>query len=475
MQCIKTRFSPSPSGFLHLGSIRTALYAWLFAKKQGGKFILRIDDTNFSRSNKEAILNIMKSLQWLRLYWDEGPFFQSKRFDRYNDVLNNMLRDGYVYKCYCSQERLNILRSKQILNKEKPRYDGYCRFNLRNKINVSGNSPFVVRFCNPIQGKTIFYDLIRGFIEFDNQELDDFIIKRSDGSWTYNFCSVVDDIDMNISHVFRGDEHINNTPKQINVFKSLNAKIPEYVHLSMVLDSNKRKLSKRHNSTSVMEYFRKGFLPDALLNYLVRLGWSYKDMEIFNVEDMVKLFNVHFLNKSSGMLNAKKLLWLNAYYIRHLPLDIVYKYYKKYIVSRRKFWYFQDISKLLQLISVFRSRCSTFQDMEKNFRYFYQDFKEIDSVLVEKYLLNVQSCKVLKIVRDAIISLHSWTLEEIGAVLGNISKKFNFEISTLYMPIRVALMSVSCSPQLSMVMYILGKEKSLERINRAIKIQDLGI
>ncbi|MCR3756361.1 MAG: glutamate--tRNA ligase [Candidatus Westeberhardia cardiocondylae] len=465
---VKTRFSPSPTGFLHLGNIRTALYSWLFAKNKNGKFILRIDDSDCKRVKKEAIENIMESLIWLNLRWDDKPYFQSERFDRYNFILDKMILDGYAYKCYCSRNRLNELRKNQLLKKEKPRYDGYCRYNMnkRKKV-VENNSLFVVRFCNPIKGKVVFYDLIRGVIQFNNQELDDFIIKRSDGSLTYNFCSVIDDIDMSITHVFRGEEHINNTPKQINIFHSLNASIPKYVHLSTVFGDNKKKLSKRCHSMQIMQFRDDGFLPEALLNYLIRLGWSHKNQEIFSIEEMIQLFDINCINKSSSILNKKKLLWLNKYYIRTLPAEKVVTYLKwcmdKQNISVKNY------PKVVDLVNIFCDRFYTLKDMAINFRYFYQDTEYINSNLIKKYLSKTTK-KSLKIVSEKLNCIKKWTKEEISLALNETAKELNVKINEINMPVRVAITSMECSPNISLIIYIIGRKNSVKRINMVLEL-----
>ena len=280
---IKTRFAPSPTGYLHVGGARTALYSWLFARNHGGEFVLRIEDTDLERSTPEAIEAIMDGMNWLSLEWDEGPYYQTKRFDRYNAVIDQMLEEGTAYKCYCSKERLEALREEQMAKGEKPRYDGRCRHSHEHH---ADDEPCVVRFANPQEGSVVFDDQIRGPIEFSNQELDDLIIRRTDGSPTYNFCVVVDDWDMEITHVIRGEDHINNTPRQINILKALKAPVPVYAHVSMINGDDGKKLSKRHGAVSVMQYRDDGYLPEALLNYLVRLGWSHGDPQL---ADLVKL------------------------------------------------------------------------------------------------------------------------------------------------------------------------------------------
>ena len=317
---IKTRFAPSPTGYLHVGGARTALYSWLFSRHLGGEFVLRIEDTDLERSTQEAIDAIMDGMNWLNLDWDEGPYFQTKRFDRYNAVIDQMLDAGTAYRCYCSKERLEALREAQMANGEKPRYDGHCR---DSQCTHGADEPSVVRFRNPQEGSVIFDDKIRGPIEFSNQELDDLIIRRTDGSPTYNFCVVIDDWDMEITHVIRGEDHINNTPRQINILKALGAPVPEYAHVSMILGDDGKKLSKRHGAVGVMQYRDDGYLPEALLNYLVRLGWSHGDQEIFSIEEMTQLFTLDAVSKSASAFNTEKLQWLNHHYINSLPPEQV--------------------------------------------------------------------------------------------------------------------------------------------------------
>ena len=286
---VRTRFAPSPTGYLHVGGARTALYSWLYARHNNGKFVLRIEDTDRERSTQPAIDAIIEGMKWTGLSWDEGPFYQTKRFDRYNALIDEMLADGRAYKCYCTKERLEKLREDQMKAGEKPRYDGHC---ADDHSEHSPDEPYCVRFKNPKTGKVKFHDLIRGDIEFDNAELDDLVIRRTDGTPTYNFCVVVDDWDMKITHVVRGEDHINNTPRQINIYKALGAPVPEFAHVSMILGDDGTKLSKRHGAVSVMQYRDDGYLPEALLNYLVRLGWGHGDQEIFSVQEMIELFNL---------------------------------------------------------------------------------------------------------------------------------------------------------------------------------------
>jgi len=327
---VRTRFAPSPTGYLHVGGARTALYSWLYAKHNNGEFVLRIEDTDLERSTPEATAAIIEGMEWLNLPWEHGPYYQTKRFDRYNQVIDEMIEQGLAYRCYCTKDRLEELRHTQEQNKEKPRYDRHCLHDH----NHSPDEPHVVRFKNPTEGSVVFDDAVRGRIEISNSELDDLIIRRTDGSPTYNFCVVVDDWDMGITHVVRGEDHINNTPRQINILKAIGAPIPTYAHVSMINGDDGQKLSKRHGAVSVMQYRDDGYLPEALINYLVRLGWGHGDQEIFSREEMINYFELDHVSKSASAFNTEKLQWLNQHYMRSLPAEHVAKYLKWHMTEQ---------------------------------------------------------------------------------------------------------------------------------------------
>src|SRR6202047_2759950 len=312
---VRTRFAPSPTGFLHIGGLRTALFCWLYARRHGGHFVLRIEDTDLERSTAEAIQQILDGMEWAGLDYDEGPFFQTKRFDRYKEVIEELLAEGKAYRCYCSREELEQMRAQQIARGEKPRYDG----RWRERTDAPAGVAPVGRFKNPLDGAGVVGDVVHGRVIFQNSELDDLIIARSDGTPTYNFCVVVDDMDMQITHVIRGDDHLNNTPRQLNMLLALGSRPPVYAHLPMIVVSDGAKLSKRHGAVSVLEYRDQGFLPEAVLNYLVRLGWSHGDQEIFSVEEMVRWFDIADVNKSASAFNGEKLAWLNQQHMMHAP------------------------------------------------------------------------------------------------------------------------------------------------------------
>src|SRR5487761_2289649 len=309
---VVTRFAPSPTGMLHVGGVRTALYSWLYARRTGGKFILRVEDTDRERSTDEAVRVILEGMAWLGLNADEGPYYQSHRFDRYRAVIAQMLAAGNAYHCYCSKEELDAMREEQLARKEKPRYTGICRDRQEPRPGVAP----VVRFRNPLEGAVVVEDLIHGPVTFQNGELDDLIIARSDGTPTYNFCVVVDDWEMGITHVIRGDDHVNNTPRQINILKALGAKVPQYAHLSMILGDDGQKLSKRHGAVSVMQYDEDGYLPEAVINYLARLGWSHGDDEVFSVAQFCEWFDLDHITPSAAQFNTEKLKWLNNHYLK---------------------------------------------------------------------------------------------------------------------------------------------------------------
>lgn len=298
---IRTRFAPSPTGYLHIGGARTALFSWLFAKKHGGQFVLRIEDTDRERSTEASVNAILEGMTWMGLDYDEGPFYQTDCFDRYKEIIQQLLDQGDAYHCYCSKEELEVMREAQMAVKQKPRYDGRCRHNSTPK---EGVEP-VIRFKNPIEGTVVVEDLIRGKVVFQNSELDDLIIARSDGTPTYNLTVVVDDMDMEINHVIRGDDHLNNTPRQMNILKALGAEPPKYAHVPMILGEDGKRLSKRHGAVSVMQYHEEGFLPEALLNYLVRLGWSHGDQEIFSIDEMIEKFDLSDVNKSASTFSPE--------------------------------------------------------------------------------------------------------------------------------------------------------------------------
>ncbi|QCI17486.1 glutamate--tRNA ligase [Buchnera aphidicola (Acyrthosiphon lactucae)] len=459
---VKTRFAPSPTGNLHIGSIRTALYSWLFARHHSGKFVLRIEDTDLSRSQAISINSIINGLKWLGLNWDEGPYFQTQRLNRYKQVINSMLEKKDAYICICSSQELEQIRLKQIREGHKPRYPGTCR-NL--KIKNTSNQKYVIRFKNPLSGKVVFQDKIRGEIIFDNAELDDLVIQRSNGMPTYNFCVVVDDLDMEITHVIRGEDHINNTPRQINILNSLGVKIPIYAHLSMILDEEGHKISKRKNALNVIEYSKNGFLPEALLNYVIRLGWSYGDKEIFNISEMQELFNLKSISKSSSTINIKKLLWMNKYYINNLPLNYVSNLLQDYMTNQKiDIKNGPDVESLVKLL---RNRYSTLKEITESCRYFYEEFDFFNKKAVEKYFTKKNS-SILEESYKRMKKLSIWNDYNISTIINDISLDIKVKTKEVNMVLRISMTGDIYSPSISSIINLIGREKTLLRIKKSI-------
>lgn len=457
---VVTRFAPSPTGYLHVGGARTALYSWLVAKAQGGKFVLRIEDTDVERSTQAAIDAILEGMEWLGLNWDEGPYYQTQRFARYNEYIEQLLAEGKAYKCYCSVERLEKMREAQMERGEKPRYDGCCR----DKENLSGDK-FVVRFRNPQTGSVKFNDHIRGPIEFANDQLDDLIIKRTDGTPTYNFCVVIDDWEMNITHVIRGEDHINNTPRQINILQALGAPVPEYAHVSMILGDDGKKLSKRHGAVGVMQYRDDGYLPQAVLNYLVRLGWSHGDQEIFSLDEMIKLFSLDDVNKAASAFNTEKLNWLNQHYMKSLPATEVAAYLH---------WHFEqqgiDLSKgpaLEQVIRLQADRVKTLKEMAAISHYFYEEFADFDEAAAKKHLRPVAKAPLQR-VRQRLEELSVWNAERIHDEIQQAADDLEVGMGKVGMPLRVAVTGGGNSPSLDVTLELIPQLTVLKRIDRAI-------
>lgn len=459
---IKTRFAPSPTGYLHVGGARTALYSWLFARHNQGEFVLRIEDTDLERSTPEAIEAIMDGMNWLSLDWNEGPYYQTKRFDRYNAVIDEMLAAGTAYKCYCSKERLEALREQQMADGEKPRYDGRCRDSHEHH---AADEPCVVRFRNPQEGSVIFDDQIRGPIEFSNQELDDLIIRRTDGSPTYNFCVVVDDWDMGITHVIRGEDHINNTPRQINILKAIGAQVPVYAHVSMILGDDGKKLSKRHGAVGVMQYRDDGYLPEALLNYLVRLGWSHGDQEIFSVAEMTELFTLDAVSKSASAFNTEKLQWLNHHYINALAPEYVATHLQWHIEEQKIDT--RTGPELAKLVGLLGERCKTLKEMAASCRYFYEDFAGFDADAAKKHLRPVAR-QPLEVVRDKLAAISDWTAENVHQAIQSTADELEVGMGKVGMPLRVAVTGAGQSPGLDVTVEAIGRSRSVARIDQAL-------
>ena len=458
---VVTRFAPSPTGLLHVGGVRTALFSWLYARRNGGKFILRVEDTDRERSTDEAVRVILDGMAWLGLDADEGPYFQSRRFDRYREVLRGMLEAGTAYHCYCSKDELDALRGQQIARKQKPRYTGICRERREPRPGVDP----VVRFRNPLDGAVVVQDLVHGLVTFQNAELDDLIIARSDGTPTYNFCVVVDDMDMGVTHVIRGDDHLNNTPRQMNMLQALGAPLPIYAHVPMILGPDGAKLSKRHGAVSVLQYEEEGYLPDALLNYLVRLGWSHGDQEVFTREEMIAAFDIHDVNKSASAFNPEKLLWLNQQHMmRAMPAALVPHLRAQ---LRRLGADSSDQQMLEGVILAQRERAKTMKEMAVNSRFFFVEDIELDLKAAAKHLGGDAPATLAK-VRARLGSLSEWNAASVHAALEQLAAELGGGLGKIAQPLRVAVSGSAVSPPIDATLALLGRERTLARVDAAL-------
>ncbi len=460
---VKTRFAPSPTGYLHVGGARTALYCWLHARANQGQFLLRIEDTDLERSTPEAVEAIIQGMSWLGLNADEQPIFQTHRFERYKAVIQQLIKEGKAYPCFCSKERLDNLREEQMANKQKPRYDGLCRDLSEGEIDLS--RPHVIRFRNPQEGNVDFHDVVKGDVSIANSELDDLIIARTDGSPTYNFTVVVDDNDMGITQVLRGDDHLNNTPRQINIFKALNAEPPKYGHVPMILGDDGKKLSKRHGAVSVMQYRDDGYLPQAVLNYLVRLGWSHGDQEVFSIDEMLALFDINKINKAPSAFNTEKLNWLNQHYIKSLPIDEVLQHLEWHLDQA-------DLSlehgpDIKELIPEFAERVQTLKDLVDIIRPYYVDFESFEEKAAKKHLRPVAQ-EALSLVQTKLAELSDWNEETIQNVISQTAEALEIGMGKVGMPLRVAVTGVGMSPSLDKTLKWVGQEKVIQRIDKAL-------
>ncbi|MCL4113750.1 UNVERIFIED_CONTAM: hypothetical protein GTU68_003950 [Idotea baltica] len=428
---VKTRFAPSPTGYLHVGGARTALYSWLFAKNQGGEFVLRIEDTDLERNSQEAVDAILEGMQWMGMEWDEGPYYQSKRFDRYNEMVDKLLAEDKAY--------------------EAAKEGDAC----------------VIRFRNPKEGSVVFDDQIRGRIEISNSQLDDLIIRRTDGAPTYNFVVVVDDWDMGITHVVRGEDHINNTPRQINIYEALGAPVPTFAHCAMILGDDGAKLSKRHGAVSVMQYRDEGYLPNALNNYLVRLGWSHGDQEIFSQEEMIEFFSLKAISKSASAFNTEKLLWLNNHYIKTSEPEYVAKYLQWHLDAQKI-----DTTNgpaITEVIKLVGERCNTLIELAEQSRYFYEDFSEFEAGAAKKHLRGVAKGP-LELALAKVEALEDFTTANIkDGVIAAVCEELEIGMGKIGMPLRVAVTGGGQSPSVDAVMELVGKERVIARIKMALE------
>lgn len=457
---VRTRFAPSPTGHLHVGGARTALFAWLHARHHSGQFILRIEDTDRERSTAEHEAAIVDAMAWLGLDYDEGPYRQTARLDRYAQVLEELLRAGHAYHCYCSRERLDALRERQLANHEKPRYDGRCR-------NRTGPPPAgirpVTRFRTSTDGEVIVPDLIRGPVRFANDELDDLVLARPDGTPTYNFCVVVDDLDMAVSCVIRGDDHLNNTPRQIHILRALGGTLPEYAHVPMILGADGKRLSKRHGDVSVLEYRSRGYLPDALLNYLVRLGWSHADQEIFGRDELVALFDVRDVNRAASVFNPDKLDWLNAQYLRQRDPQALAPLLREQL---ERLGATDAGPPLAEVVVALRERASTLEELARKARVYYQDQVPIDPAAARKHL-RPELAPALEAVHRELGKVVQWDSTAIHAAVAAAVAASGVKFGAMAQLLRVLATGAEVSPAIDVTLALVGRERTLARLANA--------
>jgi len=462
---VRTRFAPSPTGFLHIGGARTALYCWLEARRRGGEFLLRIEDTDRERSTEAAVQAIIDAMHWLQLDADNSaPIFQTQRLERYKQVALELVAAGKAYYAYESKEEIEAMREAAFARGEKPRYNGY----YRDRNEPCRDDPNrVIRFKNPLDGSVVWDDKVKGRVEWSNTELDDLVIFRSDGWPTYNFAVVVDDIDMGITEVIRGDDHVNNTPRQINIYRALGANVPEFAHLPMILDKEGKKLSKRTNSVSVMEYRENGFLPHAILNYLVRLGWSHGDQEIFSREEMITLFDIADVNKAASRFDTEKLLWLNQHYLKTDDPQTLASEFEWHLLRAGI-----DASKgpaPADVIVAMRDRVQTLKDMAERAKIWYGPITEWDDKAVAKHLKNDTAVQVLQSARELLAGCE-WQPGPIHQVIEQIAAKLELGMGKIAQPLRVAMTGTQVSPSIDHTIYLAGREVALQRIDDALAL-----
>lgn len=463
---VRVRFAPSPTGYLHIGGVRTALFNWFFARHNEGKFILRIEDTDQERSTEESIKAIIDGMTWLGLNWDEGPYRQTERIEIYRKHVDQLLFEKKAYYCYCAPEELEERRKRALEIGEVPKYDRRC-LNLANP--PKGRRP-AVRFRSPQEGVTVVDDLVKGRVAFENSNLDDLIIMRSDGSPTYNLCVVVDDATMRITHVIRGDDHLNNTPKQIHMYHALGYDLPRFGHLSMILGPDKARLSKRHGATSIMAYKEMGYLPEAMVNYLARLGWSYKDQEIFSVEELIEKFTLESVGSSAAIFNPDKLLWVNGQYIHKADLERLSKLVMPFLIREGliKEEERTDEERLKKIINALKPRSRTLAEMASSAAYFFKEDIEIDKKEAEKFLKQ-ESLQILERLIIRLEGLPDFSQVAIEEVFKGLVEKEGLKLSQIAQPARLATTGKTVSPGIYEVMEILGKEMTLRRLRRVVE------
>jgi glutamyl-tRNA synthetase len=459
MEKIRTRFAPSPTGFLHIGGARTALFNWLYARHFGGKFVLRIEDTDQTRSTDESTKAILDAMVWLGLTCDEGPYFQAQRVEIHREMVLKLINEGKAYYCTCTPEELEAKRKQALATGKKPKYDGTCR---DKKLSKSANT--VVRFLSKQEGSTVVEDLIKGNIVFNNEELDDLIIERGDGYPTYNFAVVIDDALMNITHVIRGDDHVNNTPRQILLYEALGFDVPKFAHVPMILGSDKTRLSKRHGATSVMAYKGMGFLPEALVNYLVRLGWAHGDQEIFSMAQLVDLFSMEAVGKSPAIFNPEKLLWLNAHYIKEASLD-------RLTEEMKLLWpagtITGDVDFTKKVIADLRPRVKTLAELADTADFYFTDEIKYEEPVAQKFL-TPDIAEHLKGIVSALSSVQNFSKEGLEEYFKVFTQEKNIKFKLIAQPLRVALTGKTVSPGIDEIMVTLGKDRVIKKIKNAI-------
>lgn len=461
---IRTRFAPSPTGFLHIGGARTALFSWAFARHHKGTFVLRIEDTDVARSTPAAVQAIIDGMNWLGLAHDEGPFYQMQRMDRYKEVITQMLANGSAYYCYTTQEELDQIREEQRAKGEKPRYNGAWRPEAGKTLPTPpADIKPVIRFKNPTEGSVAWEDLVKGRIEIANSELDDLIIARQDGTPTYNFCVVVDDWDMKITHVIRGDDHVNNTPRQINILKALGADVPLYAHLSMILGDDGQKLSKRHGAVSVMQYDTDGYLPEAVLNYLARLGWSHGDDEIFSMEQFCEWFDLNHITPSAAQFNTEKLNWLNAQYLKTADDQRLAALVAPRLAERGVT--ITDTPSLEKICTLYKERCSNLNELADSAEPFYIDLHP-NTELLSQHLIP-EALPALSNFADELCNIE-WTTEAISALIKQCIKAHNIKMPKLAMPLRVLLTGQAHTPSVDAVIALFPCDVAIQRIKKGL-------
>jgi glutamyl-tRNA synthetase len=454
---VRTRFAPSPTGYLHIGGARTALFCWAYSRRHAGKFVLRIEDTDLERSTETSRQAILDSMQWLGIDWDEGPFYQMQRLDRYREIAEQLIARGHAYHCYCSKEELDAMREAQRARGEKPRYDG--RWRNSRQTPPAGVKP-VVRFKTPLEGEVVFNDLVKGPIAVSNTELDDLVILRADGIPTYNFGVVVDDIDMNITHVIRGDDHVNNTPRQINIFKALGAALPEFAHVPMILGADGERLSKRHGAVSVTQYRDDGYLSEAMLNYLARLGWSHGDEEVFSMAQMVDWFDLAHISKSPARFNPEKLAWLNQQYIKAADSDRLAALTKPFLVADG--CNPDHGPPLARVIDLLRERVSTVEELADAAVYFYRPITP--SAALRAQHLTADAFAPLRALRDK-LAQSEWSRVAINAAVKSVVGDFKIKLPKLAMPLRVVVTGEPQTPSIDAVLELIGRDEVIRRMD----------